>query len=102
MSKVILPPPPPRHRPRRKDALVDKDSNELGPTKWEYQRHLDEIDELVREANANQTIGPVKGGLKPLSEKDRAIFLTWIQSKIRAADPEARQKFCQLVEGVEF
>lgn len=68
----------------------------------EYQRHLDEIDELVREANANQTISPVRGELRPLNEKDKGIFLTWIRSKIRAADPEARQKFCEMVEGVEF
>ena len=98
MSKVILPPPP----PRPKDGLVDEDSNEFGLTEWEYNRRLDEIDELVREANANLTISPVKGGVKPPSEKDRAIFLVWIRSKIRAADPEARRKFCEMVEGVEF
>jgi hypothetical protein len=68
----------------------------------EYQRHLDEIDELVREANANQTLSPVKGDLKPLNEKDRAISLTWIRSKITAADLEERRKFCEMVEGVEF
>jgi hypothetical protein len=94
MSKVILPPPP----PRPKDGLVDEDSNEFGLTEWEYNRRLDEIDELVREANANQTISLTKGGVKPPSEKDRAIFLVWIRSKLRAADPEAKERFRQLVE----
>ena len=97
MSKVILPP-----RPCLKDGLVDEDSKEFGLAEWEYNRHLDEIDEAVREANADQNIRPVKGGVKPPSEKDRAIFLTWIKSKIRAADPEVRRKFCEIVEGVEF
>ena len=98
--KAILPPPPPL--PQRKDGLVEEDSKEFGLTEWEYERRLDEIDELVREANANQTISPVKGGVKEPSEKDRVIFLTWIRSKIRAANPEERQKFCEKVEGVEF
>jgi hypothetical protein len=95
MSKVILPPPP----PRSKDGLVDEDSNEFGLTELEYNRHLDEIDEAVREANAAQT---VKHELKPLSEQDRSKFLVWIRSKIRPADPEARWKFCEMVKGVEF
>jgi hypothetical protein len=104
MSKVILPPPPPHPHPRPKDGLVEEDSKEFGLTEWEYERHLDEIDEAVREANITYAFKPVKQKLKlkPPSEKDRAKFHGWIRSKIRAADPEDRRKFCEMVEGVEF
>ena len=92
---TVLPPPPPKPK---SNGLVEEGGNEFGLTQWEYDRIQEDIEEQIRKS---QPFKPSK--LKPtkykhLTEKDRARCLVWLRSKARAATPEAKEKFRQLVD----